>query len=227
MAKTQKQRRGLLIKGGQLALLGAGGLSAWIQNVLALGVVYLPAGIYKLQGDVQINGRPAREGSPVRAGDTVRTGPGAQAIYVIGKDAFLQRGDSAVRFGNDASKDFLRVISGRLLSVFGSGQKTLLTPTATMGIRGTGCYIEAQETEVYFCLCYGRVNLVPLADPSQATEIETTHHDHPLKIYRGSGMPVMVDASVINHTDAELIMLETLTGRRPPFVRADGTGPRY
>ena len=36
----------------------------------------------------------------------------------------------------------------------------------------------------------------------------------------------MIDgAPVINHTDAELTMLEALVGRRPPFL--DSGGPRY
>ena len=30
-------------------------------------------------------------------------------------------------------------------------------------------------------------------------------------------MPAMVDASVINHSDAELELLESLVGRWPPF----------
>lgn len=227
MGVEQQKRRTLLGGSVGLSLLGVASLSLWIRDVLALGVVYLPTGLYRISGDVSVNGQPAIEGMPVGPGDVVRTGPGAQAVYVIGKDAFLQREDSTVRFGTDAARDFLRVVSGKLLSVFGQGRKTLLTPTATLGIRGTGCYIEAEETEVYFCLCYGRVELLPLADPGQATVIETTYHDHPLRIYRGAGMPAMVDAGVINHTDAELIMLEALLGRRPPFAQLNTYTPRY
>ncbi len=227
MADGLAQRRTVLRGSVGLSLFGAASLSLWIREVLALGVVYLPTGMYRISGEVFVNGQAATEGMPVGPGDLVRTGPGAQAVYVIGKDAFLQREDSTVQFGTDAAKDFLRVVSGKLLSVFGKGEKILHTPTATMGIRGTGCYIEAQETEVYFCLCYGRVELLPLADPSQATVIETTYHDHPLKIYRGSGMPAMVDAPVVNHTDAELTMLEALLGRRPPFAQVPNYTPRY
>ena len=102
-------------------------------------------------------------------------------------------------------------------SVFGKGDKKLETATATIGIRGTGCYIESEEARVYFCLCYGVAEVVPTADPSRMERIETKHHDHPIYIHKGSAMPALVDASVMNHNDAELELLESLVGRRPPF----------
>lgn len=211
-------RRDWLLQCARLGLLGSGGIGFLMQDLLAAGYVSVPAGIQRLSGEVVVNGLPATEGMPIKPGDVVRTGPGAQTIYVIGQDAFLQRGDSTVSFGADAAKGFLRVLTGRLLSVFGPGEKTLLTPTATIGIRGTGCYIEAEPTKVYFCLCYGSAELIPLADPGQATVITTRYHDHPLMVYKDEGMPAMVDAEVVNHTDAELTMLEFLLGRRPPFA---------
>jgi hypothetical protein len=36
---------------------------------------------------------------------------------------------------------------------------------------------------------------------------------------------MMVTAPVINHTDAELVMLEALVGRKPPFL--DSGAPPY
>lgn len=62
------------------------------------------------------------------------------------------------------------------------------------------------------------------ADPSHIERIETTHHDHPIYIHHDSSMPMMVDATVINHSDAELELLESLVGRRPPF---SANGYRY
>jgi hypothetical protein len=53
----------------------------------------------------------------------------------------------------------------------------------------------------------------------------TTHHDHPLYIHDNMKMPtMMVSAPVINHTDAELVMLENLVGRWPPFYGKVDTG---
>jgi hypothetical protein len=198
-------------------LLGAGGISGLIREVLAAGVKPVPPGLYRVKGDVRINGQPAREGSPVKPGDSVTTGRGAEAVFVIGQDAFLQRENSVVNFGQDAAREFFRVVTGKLLSVFGKGEKRLATPTATIGIRGTGCYIEADEKTVYFCLCYGVAEVVPMAEPTRTERIETRHHDHPILIHNDQGMPSMADAKVINHTDVELTLLENLTGRWPPF----------
>ena len=48
--------------------------------------------------------------------------------------------------------------------------------------------------------------------------MRTTHHEAPRYIM-ASGSPQMVmPAPVINHTDAELILLEGLVGRQPPFI---------
>jgi ribosomal 50S subunit-recycling heat shock protein len=48
--------------------------------------------------------------------------------------------------------------------------------------------------------------------------VRTRHHDEPRYIYR-KGMPRMMEkAPVVNHTDAELILLESLVGRKPPFT---------
>jgi hypothetical protein len=155
----------------------------------------------------------------------VATPADGEAIYVIGQDAFLQRGGTTVSFGQTAA-DFMRVLRGRILSVFGRGDKEIRFPTATIGIRGTACYVETglpQQvapggTADYFCLCYGEAQVVCSADPSQRQTLRTTHHDHPLWIGTDPQMPsMMVNAPVINHTDAELELLENLVGRWPPF----------
>jgi hypothetical protein len=57
--------------------------------------------------------------------------------------------------------------------------------------------------------------------PSSPERIETKHHDHPILIHNDSAMPMMAPASVINHTDAELILLENLVGRWPAVLRQD------
>ena len=47
--------------------------------------------------------------------------------------------------------------------------------------------------------------------------VTTLHHDQPRFIY--SGEKRIDPASVINHSDQELILLERLVGRVPPFVK--------
>ena len=210
-----------------ITLLAAGSPSVLIQHALAAGNKPISPGLHKIKGDVRINGRAAQEGQMINATDTVSTGLGAEAIYVIGQDAFLQRENSVVRFGKEATQDFFRVVSGKLLSVFGKGEKKLLTPTATIGIRGTGCYIEAENTRVYFCLCYGEAELSSLAEPAHTERIVATHHDQPVYIHQDKGRPNMVAADMINHSDAELTLLENLSGRWPPFYGINDYGKPY
>ena len=152
----------------------------------------------------------------VAPGDVVETGTAGRAVYIIGDNAFMQRPNTRVDFGDTAAASFLRVLTGGLLSVFGKSkrQRQLSVTVATIGIRGTGCYIEAEERRAYFCLCFGAVEVQPTK--GQPLNYSTTHHEKPLWIADGT----MQAAGVINHTDAELIMLEALVGRRSPFPPA-------
>jgi len=217
-----KYRRKTLRQLCAVGLLGSSGITSMIREALAAGNMPAPQGIYRIRGEVRINGKAAKDGQLVNPGDEVATGSRSTATYVIGQSAFLQRENSVVRFGQKAAEDFFRIITGKILSVFGTGEKRLLTPTASIGIRGTACYIEAETKKVYFCLCYGVADVFPAAEPGRVERIETKHHDHPIYLHHDTGMPSMVDATVINHTDAELVMLEDLTGRRPPFYGIPG-----
>lgn len=212
-----RSRRRLLKQLTALGLLSGMGIPGLIRNALAAGNYPVVQGMHQIRGEVRINGKLARGGQPVLPGDKVTTGADSEAIYIIDGNAFLQRSNSAVQFGKDAAKEFFRVVSGRILSVFERGEKRLVVPTAVIGIRGTACYIEAEPKKVYFCLCYGTAEVEPVAEPGRVERITTTHHDHPIYIHHDQGMPTMVNAKVVNHTDDELIMLEWLNRRRPPF----------
>jgi len=122
----------------------------------------------------------------------------------------------------------MRVVTGKILSVFGKGARTIQVSTATIGIRGTGCYIEDEGmgagARTYFCLCYGSVDLTPTAAPRERESYSTKHHDKPMYIHNDMSMAkMMVPAGVINHTDAELELLENLVGRWPPFYAQGGS----
>lgn len=214
-------RRRILKALAAAGLLGPAGISGLIRDALAKGEVPIKSGLQKVRGEVIVNHRPASEGQIINWGDTVVTGRNSEAIYVIGQDAFLQRELTTVSYGTDALKNLMRVVSGKLLSVFGRGSKNIQTATATIGIRGTGCYIEAEEARTYFCLCYGEAEVTPTADPKQKETIRTEHHDHPIYI-NSSGDKIMAPATVINHTDQELQMLENSVGRWPAFYGKGG-----
>jgi hypothetical protein len=154
---------------------------------------------------------------------TVITGPKTTLVFVVGADAYLMRSNShLVLAGNNAKNpsraDSVKLLAGKLLSVFEKGERTLSTVTAVAGIRGTGIYMESDEERSYVCLCYGNITLSPADAPSASEVIKTTHHDSPRWVYRDR----MTPAKVINHTDEELILLESLTGRVPPFYRQFG-----
>lgn len=211
------QRRQLL-KG--IAALTIAEQLGFLRAAWALGDKLPPPGIFRLKGEVRINGKLAREGTLVQAGDVITTGAQSEAIYIIGKDAYLQRDRSTVSLSGDALKGGLRVITGKLLAVFGKGDKRIETGTATIGIRGTGCYIEAAENKVYFCLCYGTVDIASNKAPDKVETIQTEHHEHPVILHANGSQ--MEAAEMINHTDSELILLESLLGRVPPFFGKPG-----
>ncbi|HEY5763152.1 MAG TPA: hypothetical protein VIS73_08085 [Rhodocyclaceae bacterium] len=215
----KRQRRALLRFAGA-SLIGLGGALGAVQRLLAAGLEPVAPGVHRVKGAARINGRPAEPGMPVGPGDTVDTDAGAEIIYVIGKDAYLQREKSSVSFAGEAAVDALRVITGKLLSVFGKGEKRITTPTATIGVRGTGCYIEAETASTYFCLCYGEVEVMPTATPNAVHRYRTSYHDKPYEI-GDTVQAAMKPAHVINHTDVELTLLESLCGRRPPFFGRD------
>ena len=197
----------------------AGGLTGLISQALAADAQAIRQGIRRIDGEVYVNDKPAREGTPIRRGDTISTGRNSDAIYVLGDSAFYQRSDSRVDFGKTSAATFLRVVMGGLLSVFGKGNRQIATSLATAGIRGTGCYIEAEKHRTYFCLCYGAVVLQP--KNGQTMRYRTTHHEKPLWIENR----VMSAGSVVNHNDAEIIMLEELVGRGSPFAAGGGSYP--
>ncbi len=196
-----------------------GGLAGVSQTLYANAARPLPAGVRRVKGEVFINGVRAAEGQIVVDGDTVTTGPKGEIVYVIGANAYLLRDNSQVSHAIAGAVSVLRVVSGKVLSVFGPGAKRIEVSTATLGIRGTGCYIEAMPDQVYFCLCYGEADIVPTADATQARSIVTRRHDSPFYIGKDLSGPLLKAAPVVNHTDMELTMLELQVGRAPPFGR--------
>ncbi len=189
--------------------------------ILGLGLV-LPslsvAGSFKqFNGDILVNGRQATSRTRIHAGSLITTSANSSTAFVIGNNAFMMRPNSQVKFtpqGNSrVSISTLRLITGGLLSVFGPGPKKLITNTATIGIRGTGVYMESQEASTYFCLCYGKVDLSANVSVNKTQELETTHH-----VGKNINQEGLIDqAGMTNHTDDELVMLEGLVGRKVPF----------
>lgn len=178
--------------------------------------------IFTLKGDVFVNDQQADKQTRIRTGDTVRTGARSEVVFAVGGDSFIMRDDSEMRIGGSGFFiDSLRILTGRVLSVFaqrGTGQSLKLSAsTATIGIRGTGAYLEVEPDLTYLCTCYGQVELRASDDPDDRELITTTNHDSPRYI---SNKPVQGSrirpAPVINHTNTELQLLEQIVGRQVP-----------
>lgn len=211
----QNARRRAVLR--QLASAGAVGAASLAGMVSAALAADPKNGIRYLKGGVTVDGKPAMAGQAIHPGQTVVTEEDGEVVFVMGEDAFLQRGNTRFAIEDNAGVMVLRYLSGKVLSVFGKGRKTLVTPTASIGIRGTACYIEAEPARTYFCLCYGSAEITPIIDGNKRRVIRTSHHEYPLYIGARRGPLLVSPATAVNHDDAELTMLEALVGRLPPF----------
>ncbi len=206
-------------------IIGLSDFPGFIRTVLAMGMHNIKQGVQKIKGYVRINGIPAKIGALVNPGDVVTTGPDSLVVFVMHKSVYLIREDTHVEFSSDTSEQFkesitnvINIFKGKMLSVFGRRQRSMITPTAVIGVRGTGIYVEAEPKRTYICTCYGTVEIEAKASPDIKETITTTHHESPRFVYASGAQRLIVKAPVFNHTDAELIMLESLAFRKPPFV---------
>lgn len=226
--KYRRQFIMTMLGGGALGLTG---LPGFVRAVYGMGAFSYPQGMQKIEGDVKINGIPAQVGAQVAPGDVVTTGPDSLAIFVINKNVYLVRDNTRVDLSSETSEEFkekivnvLRMARGKMLSVFGRGKRRIVTPTAVAGIRGSGAYVEAEPERTYICTCYGIADIEATAAPDVRETVKTKYHDAPRYVYGGRAKQLIVKAPVINHTDAELIMLEEMVWRKPPFVEEEGGG---
>lgn len=174
--------------------------------------------IHELEGDVFINRTRANNQSIIQAGDRLSVAYGGRLIFSMGDDSYLLQEGSSLEL---ASRDNtvisgLRLLTGGLLSVFGDrrSKTTIYTRTATIGIRGTGVYLNSQPDQLYFCTCYGHTELRAGA---LHEHIRATHH-HALHISGKSARRMTMAATeVTDHTDDDLRLLERYAGRQVPF----------
>ncbi len=174
-------------------------------------------GFIKLEGAVLHNNKPAVQGAVVKPGEKISTGQNSLAIFVMEQDAYLLRSNTLLEFSApNATIKTLNLLAGKMLSVFGKGEKRINVPTATLGIRGTAIYAEVETERSYVCTCYGTVNIQCSSDLSVQETVVSKRHDAPRYIY-AEGKVLIAKAPVINHTEDELFMLEQLVGRLPAF----------
>jgi len=225
--RIEDPRRRRLIEALGAGLLGLPVASAFGQNVFGSRPAKLPPGqsIYRIAGSATVNGVAANLQTAVRPGDTIETGKGSEIVFVVGGHSMILRNESRLVVEGEKSGaaslllSAMRLVAGKLLSVSRDSRARIVTPTATIGIRGTGWYAEADPEQTYFCTCYGVTEIVANNDPGSRDEVVAQHHDRPLYIAAKAAAGRAIRAApFINHTDQELALIETLAGRTPPFV---------
>jgi hypothetical protein len=234
---NEDPRRRLLIKALAAGLFSnAIGIREATAQALGRKPEPLPPGksIYRIEGQVLVDGQPATPDTRIGAGSTIQTGKDSQVVYAVGETAHLQRSESEVTLETNQADSMivsgLRVLTGKILSVFPSGRPVRMTTrNASIGIRGTGIYMESDPEQTYFCTCYGTADIASANDPTSRETVVSRQHDRPLYILTGqqTGQNIR-PAPFINHTDQELMLIEALVGRTPPFVfpRDDYQRPR-
>jgi len=195
----------------------------FIASTLAIaGSILIPvtaqcAEIRELGGTVFVNRKRADLSTPIQPGDSVVASHNGNITFTVGDDGFMLRPGTALKLERDNSLLLtgLRLLTGGLLSVFGRGmQKKIITSTATIGIRGTGLYLNVEPVRTYFCTCYGETSLTAGGEQHPIT---ATHHEAQYIDFGENGVMSMQATSVIDHTDDELRQLEAFFGRKPAF----------
>ena len=231
--EAEDPRRAFLLKALAAGVLAAGAWRSARAQFFGRRPAPLPAGrsVYEVTGAVTVDGQPATQATRIGAASKIETGSGAQAIFVVGADAFLMRQNSRVELAGDGLLiSTLRVATGALLSVFGHAAKRVVTPTSTVGIRGTGLYVESAPDRSYVCTCYGETLIGAVGDPNATERIVSQHHNAPRYVLAPGAKDRIRPAPFINHTDVELALIEALVGRTPPFSLFDeeyGGARRY
>jgi len=218
------------LNAGLWTLAGSSGLIAPLVHAFGNVPKQLANGksIYELRGNVLVDDKPATESTIITANSNVVTESNSHIIFVVGKDAHILRSNSRMDLGGSGmAADFLRLVHGKLLSVFGKrfGSRDLKvrTSVATIGVRGTGLYTESTPESSYICTCYGETEIMSSQDESSKEVIVSKHHDSPRYVLAdGKGGELIQPAPFIDHTDAELMLIEALVGRTAPFSSVMG-----
>jgi len=206
---------------------------ACVLSALAAGLFALPPfrhalaadgqsrSIHRSSGEVRVNGAAATPATVIRGGDRIETGSDGEIVFTVADDAFILRRNARLELTAPATDsrlvEGLRVVTGALLSVFARRPHRITASVATIGIRGTGVYVEVDEDYDYVCTCYGVTEVATGDDPASSTVVEAGHHEARYVLRSGPAGARIRRAPFKNHTDAELTLIESLVGRVPAF----------
>ena len=186
-----------------------------------------PRSVHRLSGRVTVNGTAATETTLISGSDRIETADDGEIVFTVSSDAFILRRNSQLQLTPPADNGLvvegLRLVTGALLSVFAKRQHRIETSVATIGIRGTGVYVEVEPDQDYVCTCYGVTELAAQDDLQSRATVAAGHHEPRYILKSGASGTRIREAPFKNHTDAELTLIEALVGRVPAFSGgADG-----
>jgi hypothetical protein len=203
--------------------------AAWVAaGGLPAAMAQQRSNVVEFVGDVMLNGQRMVPQQTVQTGDDIATGAASRLVFLIGNAAFHVRQNSRLRVerGNTLNTaSLLRLLSGAVVSAFGPGRnRSIVTPTLTAGIRGTGVYTEImadQGGRSYFCNCYGTVDMESNGNKAVS---ESSYHQAFWGEVQPRGGRFLTPAPAINHTDEELEFLARLIGQRTAWQIVGQTG---
>ncbi len=182
------------------------------------------ATIHELSGEVRVNGYRVQKNTALFPEETLETGADGSIWLTLGGDAYFLRSRSRLRLiAGDARSglvDLLRLVSGALGATFRPGRpRSVVTATATIGIRGTGVYVETSRAETYACTCFGTTEKYSNATGAMMERlVVTTRHHLARRILADPVMGMRIlEAPFQHHTSEEIARLERYAGRPDPF----------
>ncbi len=202
-------------------MLELGALLAFLP-VAAAGEVI--SEVHELRGSVRVNGEPVTRRTRFKPGDHIITGNDGYLVFIHGDDAFMLRSRSELVVGprdDDAQRmGLFNLVTGALGAVFRrkSGFRRVKTQLATIGIRGTGVYVETRGDGTYFCTCWGAVDIQANDNPRDREQIESRNHTPRLISAQAVDGTRFQPAPFETHTDQEMDILEKCVGRRSPIL---------
>ena len=182
--------------------------------------------VHEISGDVFLNGAPMATNAAVQGGHTVRTGANGRVWFSIAGDSYFLRPGSELRLRQsnwrESFIDALRLVTGAMGATFKPGmQRSVFAQTATIGIRGTGVYVDTTADETYACTCFGTTEMYSPVGGAMMEAVRVSTENHLARRIRRDpqmGMRI-IQAPFERHTNDEMTRLERLAGRPNPFVR--------
>lgn len=205
--------------------------AAWMaMGGLPAALAQQRSNIVQLNGDATINGNRLNPQQTIQTGDEIQTGPGASLVFVIGSSAFQVRQNSRLSVERGSTLNavsVLRLLTGAVASVWGKGvNRSIVMPTLTAGIRGTGVYAEIfadRGNRNYFCNCYGTVDL---GASGQKQVSQAQYHQSFWADAEPKDGLYLSPAQALNHTDEELEFLAGLVDQRTAWQIAGRKGTK-